>query len=327
MKAMICTKYGSPDVLQLQDIKKPVPGNHEVLIKVHAASVTAADTMMRRGTPFYGRLFTGLLKPKNPITGTGFAGVVEHVGKDVQQLQTGDRVFGETGLGFGSNAEYVCVPEASVLAPLPAAMTFEEAAPVCDGALTSMNFLKIIGNIQPGQSVLINGAAGSLGTAAVQLAKCFGAEVTGVCSSANIQLVKSLGADHVIDYNKEGFTRSGQSYDMIYDTVGKLSFSQCKGALTEHGVYMSPVLGMPLLFQMLWTSMFDTKKARFSATGLLPVPELQQLIKELIYLIEAGGIKSVIDKRYALEQAAEAHRYIDTGHKKGNIVIAINATK
>ncbi|MDX8411867.1 MAG: NAD(P)-dependent alcohol dehydrogenase [Mariprofundaceae bacterium] len=186
-----------------------------------------------------------------------------------------------------------------------------------------MNFLKVIGNIQRGQRVLINGAAGSLGSAAVQLAKHFGAQVTGVCSSSNVELVTSLGADKVIDYSKEDFTKVGQTYDMIYDTVGKCSISHCKAALTQTGVYLSPVLGMPLLVQMLWTSMFGSKKARFSATGLLPVPELQRLLKELKELIEAGKIKSIIDKRYPLEQAAEAHRYVDKGRKKGNVVITL----
>ena len=286
MKAVVCTKYGSPDVLKLVHVEKPAPENSEILIKVYAASVTAADTMMRRGTPFYGRLFIGLLKPKNPITGTGFAGVVEHVGKDVQQFKAGDSVFGETGLGFGSNAEYVCIPEESVLAILPNNMTYEEAATLCDGALTSINFLKNIGRVQHGQRVLINGAAGSLGSAAVQLANCFGAHVTGVCSTSNIALVKSLGADQVIDYTQEDFTKNSESYDIIYDSVGKSAFSHCKGALTENGVYLSPVLGLSLLLQMLWTSMFESKKARFSATGLLPVPELKLLLNEIIKLIK-----------------------------------------
>jgi len=323
MKAIVCIKYGSPDVLQLKEVEKPTPKDSEVLIRIYAASVTAADGMIRKGTPFYGRLFIGLMRPKNPIPGTGLAGEIEAVGKDVKLYNEGDQVFGETGLGFGAHAEYVCVPEEGVLAAKPANMTYEEAAPVCDGALTSLSFLKDIGKIQSGQSVLINGASGSLGTAAVQVAKEFGAKVTGVCSTANLEMVKSLGADKVIDYTKEDFTKTGQTYDIIYDSVGKSSFSRCKDSLTQKGVYVSPVLGLPLLLQMIWTSMIGSKKAKFSATGIRPVSELRILLKELKEFIEAGKIKSVIDRRYPLEQIAEAHSYVEKGHKKGNVVITL----
>ncbi|MFQ5864729.1 MAG: NAD(P)-dependent alcohol dehydrogenase, partial [bacterium] len=308
---------------QLKEVEKPTPKDNEVLIRVYAASVTAADGMMRTGTPFYGRLFIGLTRPMNPIPGTGFAGVVEAVGKDVKLFKEGDQVFGETGLGFGAHAEYVCMPEEGVLATLPNNMTYEEAAPVCDGALTSLSFLKHIGKIQSGQNVLINGASGSLGTSAVQLAKHFGAEVTGVCSARNLEMVKSLGGDKVMDYTKEDFTKTGQTYDIIFDTVGKSSFSRCKGALKQKGVYLSPVLSLPLLLQVLWTSKIGSKKVKFSATGLRPASELRILLKELRELIEAGKIKSVIDRRYPLEQTAEAHRYVEKGHKKGNVVITL----
>lgn len=324
MKAIVCTKYGAPDVLQLKEVEKPIPKADEVLVRVHAASVTAADCMMRRGTPFYARFFIGLMKPKNPIPGTGFSGVIEGIGKDVKSFKKGDSVFGETGVGFSANAEYLCLPADGVLAPLPNTMTFEEAAPVCDGALTSLSFLKDIGKLHSGQKVLINGAAGSLGSAAVQIGKYFGAKVTGVCSTTNLDMVKSLGADKVIDYTKEDFTKTGHSYDLIYDTVGKSSFHQCKRALTQNGVYLSPVLGLPLLLQMLWTFKIGRKKARFSATGIRPVSELRILLNELKELIEKGEIKSIIDKRYPLEQTPEAHRYVDEGHKKGNVVITVN---
>lgn len=323
MKAIVCTKYGSSDVLKLKEVEKPTPKSNEVLIRVYAASVTAADSMMRKGTPFYGRLFLGLMRPNNPIPGTGFAGVIEAVGSDVKLLSEGDSVFGETGVGFSTNAEYVCVPSEGVLATKPANMTYEEAAPVCDGALTSLSFLKDIGKIQSGQKVLINGASGSLGSSAVQIAKYFGAEVTGVCSTTNLEMVKSLGADKVIDYTKEDFTKTGQTYDIIFDTVGKSSFSGCKGSLTQKGIYLSPVLGLPLLFQMMWNSKIGSKKAKFSATGLRPVSELRVLLNKLKELIEQGKIKSVIDKSYPLEQTAEAHRYVDKGHKKGNVVITV----
>jgi NADPH:quinone reductase-like Zn-dependent oxidoreductase len=324
MKAIVCTKYGSPDVLQLQEVEKPIPKDNEVLIKVFAASVTAADGMMRKGSPYIGRLFIGLRKPKNPIPGTGFAGVIEAIGKDVKLFNKGDSVFGESIFGHGTNAEYTCVPEEGIIALKPNNLTYEEAAPVCDGALTSLNFLKNLAKIERRQKVLINGASGSLGTAAVQLAKYFGAEVTGVCSSTNIEMVESLGADSVIDYTKTDFTETGQTYDIIYNTVGKSSYSKCKDSLTKKGVYLSPVLSLPLLFQVIKTSIFGGKKAMFDATGIRPVPELRMLLNELKKLIEAGQLKSIIDRSYSLENIAEAHSFVDKGHKKGNVVITLN---
>jgi len=321
MKAIISTKYGSSDVLQLQGVAITIIKEDQVLIKVHATIVSRADTMMRTGYPLFGRLFMGLFKPKNPIPGTGVAGKIEAIGKNVSQFKVGDEVFGETILSFGANAEYVAMKETEVLAQKPSNISYEEAAPICDGALTSINFLKNIAKLQAGQRILINGASGSLGTAAVQLAKHYGAHVTGVCSTTNVELVKSLGADKVIDYKKEDFTKAGLTYDVIYDTVGLSSFSKCKKSLTKNGAYISPVLGMPLLFQMLWTSMFGSKKAKFSATGILPIPELRILLNELVDIIKAGKLKTIIDKRYPLEQVALAHSYVDKGHKKGNIVI------
>lgn len=323
MKAIVCTKYGSPEVLQLQEVNKPTPKEDEVLVKVHATTATAADSMMRKADPFISRFFLGFMRPRNAVTGTGFSGEVEAVGADVVRFKKGDLVFGETGIGFGANAEYICIPEAGVLAPKPANMTHDEAAPVCDGAITALNFLKNLGHIAEGQEVLINGASGGIGTAAVQLANHFGANVTGVCSTANLALVKSLGAHKVIDYTQHDFTDANERYDIIFDTVGKSSFSRCKRALAPSGVYLSPVLGLPLLFQMMWTSKFSAKKAKFSATGMLPATELQVLIAELTELIEAGKISTVIDKRYSLPQTAEAHRYVDTGRKKGNVVITV----
>ena len=321
MKTIITTKYGSPDVLKLTEAAKPVPKEDEILIKIEASSVTAADSMMRKGEPYFGRLFIGLTKPKNPVPGTGFAGIVEDMGKDVKSFKIGEAVFGEIVLGPGTNCEYVCVPENGVVLTKPSNISFEEAAPVCDGALTSMSFLKDIGNIKPGQKILINGASGSLGSAAVQLAKEFGAEVTGVCSTSNIDLVKDFGADHVIDYTKIDFTKESARYDIIYDTVGTLSFSNCKKALTSEGLYMSPVLGMALLFQMIRTGISGRKKAKFSATGLRPVAELNILFKELKELLQKGALKTYIDKSYPLEEVSNAHQYVDSGHKKGNVVL------
>jgi NADPH:quinone reductase-like Zn-dependent oxidoreductase len=279
--------------------------------------------MMRKGTPYIGRLFTGLMRPKNQVPGTGFSGEIEAVGKNVKSYKAGDLVFGESVAGFGAYGEYLCLPEEGVFAIKPDNMTHQEAAPVCDGALTSLNFLKDVANIQAGQRVLIIGASGGLGTAAVQLAKHFRAKVTGVCSTANLDLVKSLGADEVIDYIKEDFARIGKTYDIIYDTVGKSSFSHCKDSLTEKGVYVSPVLGFPLLLQMLWTSMIGSKKAQFSATGIRPVRELRILLNEIKELIKAEKIRSVIDRSYPLEEIQEGHRYVDKGHKIGNVVLIV----
>ena len=323
MKAIVCRQYGSPEVLQLVEMKKPEPGPNEVLIKIHVASVTRADGMMRMGTPLFGRIFMGLMRPRFPVTGTGFAGKIEAVGGDVTLFEKGASVFGESIFGFGTNAEYVCVPEDGVLVTKPDSISHEEAAPLCDGALTSLSFLKDMGHIQRGQRVLINGASGSLGSSAVQIARHFGAEVTGVCSGDNAGMVKSLGASKVIDYTREDFTQSGESYDIIFDTLGKRSFSQCKGVLKNNGIYLCPVLGHSLLLQMLWTMRSNGKKAIFSATGLRPCSELRQLLDELRTLVAVGALSMVIDRRYSLQQTAEAHRYVEKGHKKGNVILRI----
>ncbi|MCK0190633.1 NAD(P)-dependent alcohol dehydrogenase [Arenibacter sp. F20364] len=321
MKAIVITKYGSPAVLKYKEITKPQPKEDELLIKVKAANVTAADTMMRKGNPWYGRLFIGLTKPKYPIAGTGFSGKIEAVGADVQRFQVGDEVFGESVFGAGANAEYLCISEEGPIVLKPRNVAHEELACVCDGPLTSWNYLKELANVKSGQKVLINGASGSLGTAAVQLAKNLGAEVTAVCSSVNCDMVRSVGADKVIDYTMVDYTTTGNSYDVIFDTVGKSSFHKSKKALAKNGTYLSPVLSMPLLFQMLWTSKFGSQRAKFAATGLLSVHKLSTMLSELTDLLVAGQLKLVIDKRYALHEAAEAHSYVDTGRKKGNVVI------
>jgi NADPH:quinone reductase-like Zn-dependent oxidoreductase len=321
MLAAVTTKYGPPNVLKLTELARPMPKPDEVIVRVHASSVTAADMMMRRGAPYYGRLFLGILKPRNRISGTGFAGEIEAIGSEVSNFKTGDMVFGETVFGFGSNAEYTCVPQDGLIMKMPEDLSFDAAATICDGPLTSMNFLKRLVDIKSGQRVLINGASGSLGTAAVQLAKLYGAHVTGVCSSSNDSMVRSLGADLIIDYAKVDFTKTDQTWDIIYDTVGKSSFSKCKSALTTNGNYLSPVLG-GTLWSMLWTSKFGNKKARFSATGLLPKPVLKQLLGEVRNLIKAGNLEVIIDRRYRLDQIIEAHRYVEGGHKRCNVVLA-----
>ena len=325
MKAVVYTKYGPPDVLQLKEVAKPIPNDNEVLVKIHATTVITAGLAQLTGDPFMIRLFTGLIRPKNPIQGVDLAGEIEAVGKDVKRFKEGDQVFAstDTRFGFGAYAEYKCLPEDGVLASKPANMTYEEAAAVCDGVLTALPFLRDKANIQSGQKVLINGASGSIGTFAVQIARYFGVEVIGVCSTTNLEMVKSLGADKVIDYTKEDFTKSGQTYDIIFDTVGKSSFSRCKSLLKQRGFYLSPVPTPALMLQVLWTSMVGSKKAMFAATGLRPLSEKTEDLLFLKELIEAGKIKSVIDRSYPLVQTSEAHRYVEKGHKKGNVVITV----
>lgn len=323
MKAIIISKYGSPEVLKITEITKPQPKENEILIKVKAASVTTADTMIRRGSPWYGRLFIGLTKPKYPIVGTGFSGIIESIGENVSLFKKGDHVFGESVFGQGSNAEYLCISEDGLIIIKPNIISFEEAATICDGPLTSWNFLNEMAQVKSGQKVLINGASGSLGTAAVQLAKYYGAEVTGVCSSSNLEMVRSLGADYLIDYTKTNFTKTGNCYDVVFDTVGKSSFSECKRILAKNGTYLSPVLSFPLLFQMLWTTIFGSKKAKFSATGLLAVPKLRTMLNALTGLLAVDLLKVIIDQCYSLTEVPAAHRYVDTGHKKGNVVLKL----
>lgn len=323
MKAIVCTEYGPPNVLKLKEIEKPVPQDNEILVRVTATSVTAAEGLMRKGTPYIGRLFTGLTKPKFAIPGTQFAGEIESVGQDVKHYKVGDPIFGATDIGGGCYAEYVCLSEEEVLTIKPANMSYEEAATILDGGLTALYFLRDKANIQKGQNILINGASGSVGTAAVQLAKYYEATITGVCSTTNLELVKSLGADQVIDYTQEDFTRKVETYDLIFDTVGKSSFTRCKQALKPGGIYLTTIGGLTDMVQSVWTSKIGSKKAMSGAQGMLPVEQKRQDLNSLKELIEAGAIRSVIDRQYPLEQMADAHRYVDTGHKKGNIAITV----
>ncbi len=321
MNAVVASGYGAPEVLQYKVVEIPVPDANEMLVRIKVSSVTRADTMMRTGKPLFGRLFTGLRKPKHAIPGTGFSGEVVRTGANVKSFKEGDEVFGETTLGFSTNAEYVVVPEEGVVLHKPDNLPHEEAASYCDGALTSYYFLKELAKIKPGQKILINGAAGGLGTAAVQLAKGMGAEVTGVCSGRNANLVRSLGADHVIDYQQQDFTASGATYDIIFDTVGKSGYRSSRKALTEQGVYLSPVLNTGLMLQMVFTSGTGKKRARFAASGMKKDHELKALLSELVNIHQDGGFRTVIDRQFPLEKVSAAHRYVEAGHKKGNVIV------
>lgn len=322
MKAVVCPKYGPPEVLQLKEVPKPVPKEKELLIRVHTVLVGEEDPMQRKGKPYFGRLFVGLTKPKKPILGTEFCGEIEEVGKDVTLFKKGDRVFGVTGAGFGCNAEYMCMPEAGLVSIKPPNLTGEEAAPVC-GALAAWNLLKAIADIQSGQKVLIYGASGSIGLAAVQIAKVFGAEVTGVCSSSNHELVKALGTHEVIDSTAEDFTKNGLTYDIILDVSGKPSSFRYKSSLSKRGFYLTTYPTVSTLFQTILTSKSNGKRVVFSATGLKPVSERLAFLNELIELFKEGKLKTVIDQRFQLEQMAEAHRYVESGVERGNVVVTI----
>lgn len=317
MKAIVYTKFGPPEVLQLTEVKKPTPKENEVLIKINATSVVKEDPDMRAAAGF-----NGLFKPAHEILGQEFAGVIEAVGKKVTRFIPGDMVYGIDM--FGAYAEYKCVPEDGALAKKPANLSFEEAASIPNGALTALPYLRDKGNIKSGQSVLVYGASGSVGSAAVQLAKYFGAKVTAVCSTANMEWVKALGADEMIDYTRMDFTKNGQKYDIIFDAVVRCSFSDVKDSLTDNGIYLTTAPSLEILLQALKPARRTGKKARMAATGLRPAKEKTRDLVFLSGLIEAGHFKPVIDRTYRLEDMAEAHRYVAQGHKKGNVVIKVN---
>lgn len=317
MKAIIFSQYGSADVLRPTQMEKPIPKEHEVLIKIHATTVTPGDCVIRRGNPLIARIFSGLFKPKNPLLGHELAGQIESLGKNVTRFKTGDKVFGSTGFDSGTYAEYICLSEDSQLTLKPANIDYEQAASIPTGALTALYFLKRA-NINKGQKVLIYGASGSVGTYAIQLAKYFGAEVTGVCSTANVSLVKSLGADKVIDYTKEDFTKNSQKYHLIFDAVGKTGFSHSKNSLLENGVYASTALSIKLLIQALGSLFSKHQKVIVGIAS-----EKKQALDFIKELVEAEEISPIIDRRYQLEQITDAHRYVEQGRKKGNAVVTI----
>jgi NADPH:quinone reductase-like Zn-dependent oxidoreductase len=332
MKAMILTKFGAPDVLQLKELEKPAPRDNEVLVRIHATTVNFGDLMARNfsavspsefNMPFLfwliSKISFGLQKPNISVLGNEFAGEIEAVGRNVKRFKKGDQVFGFPGQGFGAYAEYLCLPENGCLALKPANLTYEQAAVVPYGAIMALYLLRKM-NIQPGQKVLINGASGGIGSAAVQIAKYYGAEVTGVCGGPRLEFVKSLGADHVIDYTVQDFTQNGETYDLIFDILGKCSFARCQDSLKPQGTLLFASFKMKQLFQMLRTSRSSGRKvicalAPGSTEDLIAVKEL----------VEAGRIKVIIDKCFPLEQAAGAHSYVESGHKKGNVVITVGA--
>ena len=322
MKAIVYERYGPPEVLQLKEVEKPTPKDNEVLIKTHATTVTSGDWRVRSlnvpvGFALIMRLVFEVSKPKQPILGTELAGVVESVGKDVRKFKVGDPVFAFSDAAMGCHAEYKCMPEDGAMALKPANLTYDEAAALSFGGTTALNFFRR-GKLQSAERVLVNGASGGVGTAAVQLAKHFGADVTGVCSTANMELVRSLGASHVIDYTKEDFTQNGETYDVIVDTAGTAPFCRSKGSLKERGRLLMVLAGLPDILWIPWVSMTSSKKV---IAG--PASSRAEDLRFLAGLAEAGKFKPVIDRRYPFEQIAEAHSYVDTGRKKGNVVITL----
>ena len=322
MLAVVYEKYGSPEVLDFQEVSKPAPKDNEILVKVYATTVTVADIRSRSFTVptsvwLPARLSLGLTKPKKTTLGVELAGEVESVGKDVTRFKKGDQVFAATLINFGAHAEYICLPEDAAVAIKPSNITYEEAAALPIGARTALHYLRKA-NVQPGQKVLVYGASGSVGTYAVQLAKYFGAEVTGVCSTVNLELVKSLGADKAIDYTVEDFSTQGETYDVVIESVNKSSFSDCMRVLKEDGIYVNVTEPLPS-FQMLWAKMRSNKKVLLGENA----PERAEDLIFIKELVETGKIKPVIDRSYPMNQIVEAHRYVDKGHKRGNVVITV----
>jgi NADPH:quinone reductase-like Zn-dependent oxidoreductase len=324
MRAAVYDTYGSPDVVKIKDIPKPTPKDDEMLIKVHATTVSSGDWRARslevpRGFGVMVRLFFGVFKPRQPILGTELAGEIESVGPDVTRFKAGDQVFAFTGAAMGCHVEYKCLAQTAAVVSKPSNLTYDEAAALSFGGTTALGFLRR-GRIQKGEKVLVNGASGTVGTAAVQLARHFGAEVTGVCSTSNLELVRSIGAAQVIDYTKEDFTRNGATYDIILDTAGTAPYSRCKDSLKDGGRLLVVLGTLGDLLLAPWVSLTTGKKMMAGPTGG-PVEDLRFLGK----LAESGEFKPVIDRSYPLEQIADAHRRVDTGHKKGSVVVTMTS--
>jgi len=319
MRAVVHDRYGPPEVLRVADVERPVPRADEVLVKIHATTVSRTDTGLRSADLFASRFVTGLLRPKRKILGSDLAGEVEAVGADVTEFEVGDRVFGINPWKFGTHAQFVCMRAGGALGHMPVGMSFEDAAAVCDGAILALNALRPA-DLRKGRRILIYGASGSIGTAGVQLARYFGADVTAVCTAKNFELVRSLGADEVIDYTQEDFTKSGQTYDVIFDSVGKQSFTRCRGSLKRGGVYVATD-HLHNIVLALWTARIGDKRVLF------PIPP-RFTKKDVLFLkeiIEAGRYRAVIDRHYPLEQVVEATRYVETKQKTGNVVLTVSS--
>jgi NADPH:quinone reductase-like Zn-dependent oxidoreductase len=316
MKAVVCDRYGPPEVLRIEDIERPVPGPDEVLIRIRATTVNRSDTETRQGSPAVARLLTGLRRPRHRVLGTELAGEVEAVGSAVTEFKPGDAVFGVRAWKFGAHAEFACMRESAALAPKPAGMSFEEASAVCDGVILALMGLRPA-DVRKGRSILVYGASGSIGTAAVQLSRHFGADVTAVCGTKNLDLVRSLGAEQVIDYTREDFTANGQAYDVIFDAVGKHSFGRSRDSLNPGGIYLATD-GLHNLLLAQWTR-FGDKKVIFP----IPPRYTKQDVLFLKGLLEAGQYRAVIDRRYPLAEVVEANRYVDTEQKTGNVVLTV----
>jgi NADPH:quinone reductase-like Zn-dependent oxidoreductase len=320
VRAVVHDRYGPPDVLRLEDVERPSPAEDEVLIRVRATTVNRTDCHRRAAEPFIWRFFGGLRRPRHRILGGELAGEVEAVGAAVTEFAVGDRVFGTSGPRLGGHAEYLCRRESGLIAHMPDGLSFEEAAAVADGALSALTCLRRAG-LRAGQTIVVYGASGSIGTAGVQLARHFGADITAVCNTKNLELVRSLGADRVLDYTQEDFTRNGETYDVVFDAVGKLSFRRCKGSLKSGGIYVATD-GLRNLPLGVWTSRFGDKKVA------LPLPNWKRedvlFLKELI---ESGGYRPVVDRVYPLEDVVEATRYVETQQKTGNVVLTLDARR
>jgi NADPH:quinone reductase-like Zn-dependent oxidoreductase len=319
MKAAVYDRYGPPEVLRIAEVPVPVPRDHEVLVRVHASAVGAVDSIARSGVPRQIRAYLGLRRPRIHVLGADFAGVVAAIGAKVSRFAVGEQVFGTIAPRFGAHAQYVCVSENGALASKPDGLSCAEAAALVDG--TALCFLRDKAKLHAGQSILVNGASGSVGTAAVQHAKAFGATVTAVCSGGNEALVRSLGADGVIDYTKQDFTRTGHTYDVIFDAVGTSSFYRCRPILNRGGVYLTAASSARILLQMAWTKAFGNRKAVVAFTGLRPARDKLADLRYVTELVVAARMVPVVDTTYPLQQIADAHRYIDTGHKRGNVMV------
>jgi NADPH:quinone reductase-like Zn-dependent oxidoreductase len=321
MKAAVHRRYGPPGVVTVEDVPKPVPADGEVLVRIHAAVAGVVDGLARRGAPFYARAHFGLRRPRFPVLGCDFAGQVEAAGPAVTRLAAGDQVFGTIAPRFGAHAEYVCLPEQAAVATKPANLSYPEAAALADA--TALCFLRDKAGLRRGQTVLINGASGAVGTAAVQLARHFGARVTAVCSGANADLVRTLGAGDVVDYTGTDFTRTGQAYDVIFDVAGKASFSRCRPALSRPGTYLTTAPSPAIFLQMPWTARFGDRKAVVAFTGLRAASEKRKDLLYLRDLAEASALVPVVGACYPLPRIADAYRHIEAGHKRGNVVVTM----